>query len=116
MAQRIAGAAALAASLADFDLLNVSGITLAILGATGRDRMFAMLARARARGAIIAFDSDYRPRLWPDEDMARREITRGAASATLILSSFDDECTLFGDTSPEESVPATRSRRSRNCY
>ena len=104
MAQRIAGAAALAASLAEFDLLNVSGITLAILGATGRDRLFAMLARARARGAIIAFDSNYRPCLWPDEDTARREITRGAAAATLILSSFDDERTLFGDISPEESA------------
>ena len=99
-----AGAASLAASLADFDLLYVSGITLAILGAAGRDRLFQTLARARARGAIIAFDSNYRPRLWPDEDTARREITRGAAAATLILSSFDDERTLFGDTSPEESA------------
>ena len=99
-----AGAAALAASLADFDLLYVSGITLAIMGAAGRDRLFETLAHARARGGMIAFDSNYRPRLWPDEDTARREITRGAAAATLILSSFDDERTLFGDTSPEESA------------
>lgn len=56
-----ADAAALAASLAYFYLLYVSGITLAILGAAGRDRLFEALARARARGAIIAFDSNYRP-------------------------------------------------------
>ena len=35
-----AGTAALAASLAYFDLLYVSGITLAILGAAGRNRLF----------------------------------------------------------------------------
>ena len=61
LAKQIAGAAALAASLAYFDLLYVSGITLAILGAAGRHRLFEALARARARGAIIAFDSNYRP-------------------------------------------------------
>ena len=93
-------AAALAASLAYFDLLYVSGITLAILGAAGRDRLFEALARAQARGAIIAFDSSYRPRLSPDEDAARGEITRGAAAATVILSSFYGERTLFGDISP----------------
>lgn len=99
-----ANAAALSACLAEFDLLYVSGITLAILRAAGRDRLFETLAQARARGAIIAFDSNYRPRLWPDEDTAQAEITRGAAAATLILSSFDDERILFGDTSPEESA------------
>ena len=40
LAKQIAGAAALAASLAYFDLLYVSGITLAILGAAGRNRLF----------------------------------------------------------------------------
>ncbi|MFP6776745.1 MAG: hypothetical protein VCB06_00110 [Alphaproteobacteria bacterium] len=98
LAKQIAGAAALAASLAYFDLLYVSGITLAILGAAGRDRLSEALARAR--GAIIAFDSNYRPRLSPDEDTARREVTRGAAAATVILSSFFGERTLFGDISP----------------
>lgn len=98
------GAKALAAALSDFDLVYLSGITLAILSAEGRDNLFDTLARLRARGAIIAFDSNYRPRLWPDEETARREITRGAAAATLILSSFDDEQMLYGDASPEAAA------------
>ena len=98
------GAAALAEALVDFDLVFFSGITLAIMRAAGRERLFEALARVRARGGTIAFDSNYRPRLWPDEDTARREIARGAAAATLILSSFDDERALFGDTSPEASA------------
>ena len=40
LAKQIADAAALAAPLAYFDLLYVSGITLAILGAAGRNRLF----------------------------------------------------------------------------
>ncbi len=99
-----AGAAELEAALLDFDLVYVSGITLAIMSAGGRDKLFETLARIRGRGGIIAFDSNYRPRLWPDEDTARCEITRGGAAATLIVSSFDDEQMLFGDASPEASA------------
>lgn len=99
-----AGAVALQAALADFDLVYVSGITLAILSAAGRSNLFETLAQIRLRGGTIAFDSNSRPRLWPDESVARREITRGAAAATLILSSFDDEHLLFGDASPEASA------------
>ncbi len=99
-----AGADTLANALMGFDLVYVSGITLAILSAPGRDRLFETLARLRVEGTTIAFDSNYRPRLWPDADAARREITRGAAAATLILSSFYDEQMLFGDASPEASA------------
>ncbi len=60
--------------------MYVSGITLAILSTPGRDRLFETLARLRVEGTTIAFDSNYRPRLWPDADAARREITRGAAA------------------------------------
>ncbi|HJN61591.1 MAG TPA: sugar kinase [Alphaproteobacteria bacterium] len=99
-----AGAAALAAALVDFDLLYVSGITLAIMAEAGRARLLETLALARSRGGRVAFDSNYRPLLWPDIDSARRQITRGAAAATLVLSSFDDERALFGDPSPEVSA------------
>ena len=98
------GADVLAGALLDFDLVYVSGITLAIMSAVGRDNLFETLARLRTKGGAIAFDSNYRPLLWPDEDTARSEITRGAAAATLIASSFDDEQILFGDASPEASV------------
>ena len=99
-----AGAPALSDALVAFDLVFFSGITLAIMREAGRERLFETLARIRARGGTVAFDSNYRPRLWPDEDTARREVTRGAAAATLILSSFDDERMLFGDTSAEKSA------------
>ncbi len=99
-----AGAEALAAALADFDLLYLSGITLAIMHEAGRARLFETLARVRGCGRTVAFDSNFRPRLWPDIETAKREIERGAAAATLVLSSFEDERALFGDSSPEASA------------
>ncbi|MBT4428624.1 MAG: sugar kinase, partial [Rhodospirillaceae bacterium] len=49
-----AGAVALQAALADFDLVYVSGITLAILSAAGRSNLFETLAQIRLRGGTIA--------------------------------------------------------------
>ena len=98
------GADALGDALAGFDLIYFSGITLAVMCEPGRARLFETLARARAQGGQIAFDSNYRPRLWPDVETARHEIARGAAAATLVLASFDDERALFGDASPEASA------------
>jgi len=85
-------------------MLYVSDITLAIMSAAGRDTLFALLARLRSEDGTVAFDSNYRPRLWPDEDTAQREITRGAAAATMFLSSLDDEHLLFGNASPAASA------------
>jgi 2-dehydro-3-deoxygluconokinase len=48
------------------DLLYLSGISLAILPPAGRERLFGVMQHLRARGARVAFDNNYRPRLWPD--------------------------------------------------
>ena len=52
--------------LADFDLLYLSGITLAILSADVRARLFEFLKNFRLEGGIVAFDSNYRKQLWDD--------------------------------------------------
>ena len=41
-----------------------TGISLAILGQTGRRRLLSMVEKLRRRGARIVFDSNYRARLW----------------------------------------------------
>jgi 2-dehydro-3-deoxygluconokinase len=86
--------------LAEFDCLYLSGISLAILPADDRAALLELLARRRREGALIAFDPNYRPRLWPDVDEARRVMTEAVRSATVVLPSFADEATLFGDADP----------------
>lgn len=92
------------AALARFDLVYLSGISLAILCEPDREKLLATLAERRRAGATIAFDPNYRPRLWPDPDNARAVMTEAAKIATIILPSFADEQALFGDTTPEATL------------
>jgi 2-dehydro-3-deoxygluconokinase len=92
--------AALAKSLRNRALVYFSGITLAILSEPARTTLLAALTDARAAGSLIAFDPNYRPRLWPDPDAARSAIDAALAVADIALPTFPDEHTLFGDANP----------------
>ena len=83
-------------SLDGFGVLYISGITLSIYDGPGQDALFTALAAARARGAWVAFDTNYRPRGWPDPDAARRLFRRAFGLATHVLASSEDLRLLFG--------------------
>lgn len=78
------------------DALYLSGISLAILPPAGRERLYALAARLRARGARVVFDNNYRPRLWPSREAAAEAFGRMAALSTLLLLTLDDELALHG--------------------
>ncbi len=82
------------------DLVYFSGITLAILDEARRGRLLELAARKRAAGAHIAFDSNYRPRLWHDAAVARVWCDEALALADYALLTFDDEAALHGDAGP----------------
>lgn len=79
-----------------------SGISLAILTQENRDRLFAALAAFRANGGIVAFDSNYRPNLWNDKELAQAETTKAWSSCDIGLPSVDDEMYLFEDASEDD--------------
>ena len=56
-----------------------------------------MLARVRARGGLVVFDNNYRPRLWPDAAAARAAFALLYAHAGIALITLDDECALHPD-------------------
>ena len=80
----------LLSALKDIDLIYVSGITFAILSQQGRERLAALMAAMKQAGRIVAYDTNYRPRLWKDRDEARSWMERGLAAATIALPSRDD--------------------------
>lgn len=80
-----------------FDTLCLSGISIAILDPPARELLSAALARFRARGGQVAFDSNYRPALWPDVPTARAQMARFIGLADIAFPSMDDEAALFGD-------------------
>lgn len=83
-------------------LLSFSLITLAILPASGRDKLLELARTFRARGATVAFDGNYRPRLWESVEEARRARDEAIACATIGLPTFEDEAALSGDGSAAE--------------
>lgn len=99
----------LAGALAGAELILFSGITLAILLPEPRGALFNALARARASGARIAFDSNLRPRLWPSPAAMREATADAARLADIALPSFDDEAAAFGDAGPEDTLERYRA-------
>jgi 2-dehydro-3-deoxygluconokinase len=91
------GATPLEQQAGSIDLLYFSGISLAILPPAGRARLAALAQALRARGAQVAFDNNYRPRLWPDVATAQAEFARFSALASIALVTLDDEMALWGE-------------------
>ena len=100
--------ALLRTNLAARDLIYFSGITLAILAAPARANLMQVLAEARAAGSRLAFDPNYRARLWPDVTEARSAITASLQIADIALPTHDDEKQLFGDADPDATVRRLR--------
>lgn len=82
-------------ALDDFSVFYLSGITLAVLGEAGLDRLLPRLIAARARGAKLVFDNNYRPRLWHDRQQAADTYQRLLPHLDLALLTLDDEQALF---------------------
>lgn len=94
----------LAKSLEDRALVYFSGITLAILSPQARETLLAAVAVARKAGSLVAFDPNYRPRLWASPDEARAAIDPALAVCDIALPTFPDEQMLYGDASQEATA------------
>ncbi len=88
---------ALQQSLAGRDIIYFSGITLAIIWPEHRTTFFDMLDECRQNGARIAFDPNFRAKLWPDHALAKDLIRQAMRLCDIALPTFPDEQALFGD-------------------
>jgi len=88
-------------SLAGYDVIYLSAITLSLYGGEGRARLFAALGRARESGALFAFDSNFRARGWPDLDVARAVFREAFVTADIVLASTEDLLPLYPGESSE---------------
>jgi 2-dehydro-3-deoxygluconokinase len=93
-------------SLASYDVVYLSAITLSLYGEKGRERLFAALKGAREGGARFAFDTNFRARGWPDLDIARSVFRQAFEIADIVLASTEDLLPLY----PGESHEALLAR------
>jgi len=96
--------ARLAKSLENQALVYFSGITLAILEPAARKVLLEAIGAARKAGSLVAFDANYRPRLWKSPDEAQAAIADALAVTDIALPTFPDEQALYGDASPEATA------------
>jgi 2-dehydro-3-deoxygluconokinase len=89
----------LLAGLQEYEWLYLSGISLSLYGEEGCRKLLDGLCRARRSGARIVFDTNYRPRGWPDRDKAIGAFTAMLDLADLVFASMEDLEPLFGATS-----------------
>lgn len=84
------------AALASYDVVYLSGITLSLYPPADRERLFTALDAARAAGARIAFDTNFRARGWPDQAVGRAAYAAMLARTDIAFAGLDDLTPLFG--------------------
>ncbi len=83
------------------DLLCFSLISLAILPPEARDKLLSRAKAVRARGGKVAFDGNYRPRLWASTEEACAARDAAIAVADIGLPTLEDERLLSGEADAE---------------
>ena len=90
--------------------VHFSGITVAILPPEGRTRLFEALARVRASGTTVSFDTNIRRRLWEGDAPMRAALTRAAATSEGTPSGVRDRATASGERSASSASMRPTSR------
>ena len=88
----------------NLDCLYFSGITLAILDAPSRQRLFALLNRAKSNGCRVVFDNNFRPKLWPDRQLAQSVYLEAFASCHTAMITLDDHQAVFECASLDDAL------------
>ncbi|PMO01451.1 ketodeoxygluconokinase [Vibrio sp. 10N.222.55.F9] len=103
--------------LRNVDMVFLSGITLAILPEQDRIELLNILVELKAQGVEIAFDSNFRPALWPqDENQTVKNSYQAMYTLTdLALVTFDDEQLIWGDSSPEQTIERLTTLGVKRC-
>jgi len=96
-------------AVASCDLVYLSAITLSIMTAPARQRLLRVLDAARARGARVVFDSNYRPSGWTSAAQAAAVITETLRHADIALPTLADEQAVFGDANAGVCVRRLRA-------
>jgi 2-dehydro-3-deoxygluconokinase len=88
------------------DLIVYSLITLAILPPDAREQLFDLCRGVRARGGKVAFDGNYRPRLWASAEEARAARDQAIACADIGLPTLEDEVQIESGSDNPDRRPA----------
>ena len=90
------------------DSLFFSGISIAVLDESGRERLWKLLAELKTRGVRLIFDPNYRARLWSSPQQAASAFMRALELADVALPGVEDLTALFDIQTPEAAIAFCR--------
>lgn len=94
----------LAQELSQYQLVYLSGISLAILTPDCREKLYDALLLCHEDGVKIAFDNNYRPALWESSDIAKKTYLQFMHITDIAFLTFDDEVMLYGDSKESQAI------------
>jgi len=86
---------AIVEQLAEYRCVFFSGISLGILSVSDRQRLLDLVLAFKSRGAMIAFDPNYRPALWESRDCAQKWIEQAYSLADIAMPGMEDHWVLY---------------------
>lgn len=101
--------AAICEELATFDYLYLSGISLAILSPSSREKLLSLMHECRANGGKVIFDNNYRPRLWASREETQQVYQQMLQCTDIAFLTLDDEDALWGEKPVEEVMARTHA-------
>lgn len=96
-------------TLSQYDLIYLSGVSLAILPKEALDKLVTVLTTCKAQGCKIAFDNNYRPALWETPQQAQQAYQAILKLTDIAFLTYDDEEMLYGDTSEQQAIDRTQA-------
>lgn len=78
------------------DVFFFSGISLAVIEPNDREIFWLLMRKLKDTGVKIAFDPNYRARMWKDKTEAKIQFERAFRMADLVLPGIEDFTQLYG--------------------
>lgn len=82
--------------LSKSDIFFFSGISLGVINTEDRDKLWLLIHTLKEAGVTIAFDLNYRPKLWRDKAEAQDQFLKAFEAADILLPGVDDFASIFG--------------------
>ncbi|OKY27888.1 sugar kinase [Thalassotalea sp. PP2-459] len=77
------------------DIFFFSGISLGVVRPESRDKFWQCIAELKAAGVKIAFDLNYRPKLWATKAEAQAQFLLAFEASDILLPGVDDFAAIF---------------------
>lgn len=89
-------------SIPAVDIVYFSGISLGVLNDDDKAALIDLVTQLKARGSTVAFDPNYRPKMWRDLEHAKEWMTKAYAACSLAFPGLEDHEALFDQTTAAE--------------